>query len=65
VPMVSRSPSATHESSFSIGVWIYVDIGQMDTNSRNGFGFDDAEDGSPNGCTQVANLCTSTNESWL
>lgn len=29
MPMVSRSPSATHESFFSIGVRIYMDIGQM------------------------------------
>lgn len=29
MPTVSGSPSATHESSFSIGVWIYMDIGQM------------------------------------
>jgi hypothetical protein len=32
--MVSGSPSATHESSFSIGVWIYMDIGQMAPRER-------------------------------
>ena len=29
MPTVSGSPSAIHESSFSIGVWVYMGIGQM------------------------------------
>jgi len=58
VRMVSGSPSATHESSFSIGVWFYMDIGQMaPTRVRRTLNPKTQEDGFTSACRQVARLC--------